>query len=214
MTVRGTRVVTLLVILTSVIVEGCGGFKAGGVTVTTSTSQFAQCINITPAELSQQKQAFRGQIASYSATISQMDKNKKAEIEIFIKTNASQRDIKMLGDQIKAMSEVKSLEFVSKEEALKKLQQILQGHEDILNSFEENTLPASYILTLYESTQVKDVASRFFDNPLVDNSPGTHDGVKYSGESREQMEDLVEMMQDYLENAHSCESPRGTLSDS
>ena len=36
-------------------------------------------------------------------------------------------------------------------------------------------------------SQIEEVASRFFDNPIVDNTPGTHDGVKYGGETSDRV---------------------------
>jgi len=115
------------------------------------------------------------------------DLRNKLEIEVFIKNTASPGDISKLGDQIRAMSEVKDVNFVSKDEALKRLKESFKGHEDVLDALSGNPLPPSYEISLKDPSQIETVAQRFFDNPIVDNSPGTHDGVKYGGETSDRL---------------------------
>ncbi len=113
------------------------------------------------------------------------DLRNKLEIEVYIKSTASQEEIDALGDEIRAMPEVKRVYFVSKEEALERLRKSLKGNEDVLDALSGNPLPPSYEITLKDPAQIEEVASRFFDNPLVDNTPGSDppDGVKYGGET-------------------------------
>lgn len=115
------------------------------------------------------------------------DLRNKLEVEVFIKNTASPDQINELGDEIRAMPEVKDVVFVSKEEALERLRESLKGHEDVLDALSGNPLPPSYEITLKDPQKIEDVASRFFENPVVDNSPGTHDGVKYGGETSDRV---------------------------
>ena len=115
------------------------------------------------------------------------DLRNKLEIEVFIKNTASPAQIDDLGDEIRAMPEVKDVYLVSKEEALDRLRKSLQGHEDVLDALSGNPLPPSYEITLKDPERIEEVASRFFDNPVIDNTPGTHDGVKYGGETSERV---------------------------
>jgi len=115
------------------------------------------------------------------------DLRNKLEVEVFIKNTASPDQINGLGDEIRAMSEVKEVNFVSKEEALNRLRESLKGHEDVLDALSGNPLPPSYEITLKDPNQINEVATRFFDNPIVDNTPGTHDGVKTGGETSDRV---------------------------
>ncbi|MHB0866254.1 MAG: permease-like cell division protein FtsX [Thermoleophilia bacterium] len=122
---------------------------------------------------------------NFEAVIS--DLRNKLEVEVFIKNTASPDEINGLGDEIRAMPEVKDMRFISKEEALDRLRESLKGHEDVLEALSGNPLPPSYQIILRDPAQINMVAERFFDNPVVDNSPGTHDGVKYGGETSERV---------------------------
>lgn len=115
------------------------------------------------------------------------DLRNKLEIEVFIKNTASPYEVDQLGDEIRAMPEVKEVVFISKEEALERLRGSLKGHEDVLDALSGNPLPPSYEILLKDPEKIEMVASRFFDNPVVDNSPGSHDGVKYGGETSERV---------------------------
>ena len=115
------------------------------------------------------------------------DLRNKLEIEVFIKNTASPNEVDQLGDEIRAMPEVKEVTFISKEEALERLRRSLKGHEDVLDALSGNPLPPSYEILLRDPEKIEMVATRFFDNPVVDNSPGTHDGVKYGGETSERV---------------------------
>jgi cell division transport system permease protein len=115
------------------------------------------------------------------------DLRNKLEIEVFIKNTASQDEIDQLGDQIRGMPEIKEVTFISKDEALNRLRENLKGHEDVLDALSGNPLPPSYEITLKDPEQINEVASRFYDNPVVDNTPGTHDGVKSGGETSDRV---------------------------
>jgi cell division transport system permease protein len=115
------------------------------------------------------------------------DIKSKLEIEVFIKNTASPTEINRLGDEIRAMPEVKDVTFISKDEALERLRESFKGHEDVLDALQGNPLPPSYEITLKDADTIEMVATRFFDMPIVDHDPGTHNGVKYGGETSEKV---------------------------
>ncbi len=111
----------------------------------------------------------------------------KLEIEVFIRNTASPDQISQLGDQIKAMPEVRSVNFVSKEEAMNRLRESMKGHEDVLDALSGNPLPPSYEIYLKDPSQIDGVAGRFYNNPIVDNDTGTHNGVRTGGETTDRV---------------------------
>jgi hypothetical protein len=193
--------------ISAIILSGCGEAETGSAAATTPTGKYASCLNLAAEKVEQKKQESRDQIKQYSSAIANFVPEGK--VEIFIVTSAGQAEIDALGEQIKGMNEVKSVEFVSKEQAYEKLRQSLgeSPHTDaVLGSLTGNPLPASYILTLNDPGQEETVAKRLFDNPLADNAPGTHDGVKYSSQGQEKMKNEIGLLQDYIDNAHSCQA--------
>ena len=100
-------------------------------------------------------------------------------VQVFIRDEAHPADVRAMGRQIAAMPEVEAFHYVSKDEALelfgarlgKIVNFILQSH---------NPLPASYQILVRDPRDTLAVAKRFYDNPVVDNTPGTTDGVKVS----------------------------------
>ncbi len=104
----------------------------------------------------------------------------KLEIEVFIRSIASPGQISQLGDQIRAMPEVKDVNFVSKEEAMNRLRESMKGHEDVLAALSGNPLPPSYEIYLKDPSQIDSVASRFYNNPIVDNDTASRLGTNMS----------------------------------
>ena len=103
----------------------------------------------------------------------------RVEIEVFIKDNVP---TSALEAKIKALPQLKSLQYISKEQALKDFEARLgaEGKAIVANLGPNNPLPASYRIYVKDPNQVDAVAAKFFDDPAVENSPGTHDGVRYA----------------------------------
>ena len=70
-------------------------------------------------------------------------------IQVFILNDATDEEIEKLGEQIKAIDGVNTIDFVSKEEALDQMKGRLGDRGYLLDGYEEaNVFPASYIVTL------------------------------------------------------------------
>lgn len=71
------------------------------------------------------------------------------EIQVFIKNDATEDEIKEIGEQIEAIEGVNKTTYVSKEEALDIMQEKVGEKSYLLKGYEENNfLPASYKITL------------------------------------------------------------------
>lgn len=113
----------------------------------------------------------------------------KMGIEVFIKNTATEEEIAELNDRIEAMPEVASVEFIDKDRALEILREDLEakGKEDMLEALTGNPLPASFKIKLDDEEQIREVASRFYDDPVVDNTPGKTDGVRFGEETADRI---------------------------
>lgn len=71
------------------------------------------------------------------------------EIQVFIKNDATEEEIKEIGEKIQAIEGVNKATYVSKEEALDIMQEKVGDKSYLLKGYEENNfLPASYKITL------------------------------------------------------------------
>ena len=106
----------------------------------------------------------------------------RVEIEVFISDNASSAQVNALESKIKALPQLKSYQYISKDQALQEFRKRLGSDADqILANLVGNPLPASYRIYVKDANQVDAVAAQFFNDPAVDNSaPGKHDGVRYA----------------------------------
>ena len=109
----------------------------------------------------------------------------RVEIEVFIKGAPPQQSaIDALGAKIRAMPEVKNFVYVSQAQALIDLEHMLgSNYKEIVSNLQNNPLPASYKIFVKNPNDVDRVAARFFNDPNVDNDPGTTDGVSYAKET-------------------------------
>jgi cell division transport system permease protein len=117
-------------------------------------------------------------------------------IEVFIKDNAPAAQVQALEakiQQLKAAGQVKSYDYVSKEEALQRFRK--RFGERIVSNLPINPLPASYEIQVKNANQVDMVARQFFNEPVVDNDPGTHNGVKYAAETVRKMLGTINLVE-------------------
>ncbi len=110
-------------------------------------------------------------------------------IEVFIRDDATESEVKGLETKIGDIPQVKDYHYISKDQALKEFRERLGDSADqLLANLSTNPLPASYRIYVKDANQVDKVARMFFDDPVVDNSaPGKHDGVSYARETVRKM---------------------------
>jgi cell division transport system permease protein len=117
----------------------------------------------------------------------------RVTIEVFISDQASSPEVDALEAKIVTMSEVKSYEYVSKEEALVRFRERYGNR--IVSNLPINPLPASFEIQVRDADQVDRVAQRFFDDTTVDNDPGTHNGVQYAKETVRKMLGTINLVE-------------------
>ena len=114
-------------------------------------------------------------------------------IEVFIRDEASPEQTQALERKIQGLDEVKSYKYISKEEALRRFR--IRFGDRIVKNLPINPLPASYEIQVKDADRVDSVAQQFFDDPTVDNTPGTHDGVKYARETVRKMLGTISLIE-------------------
>ena len=80
-------------------------------------------------------------------------------ISVFVKNEATQEQIDELGEKIRAIDGVNTVEFVSKDEALEQMKERFGERQDLLEGYEgeNNIFTASYVVTLTDLTKSKAV---------------------------------------------------------
>ena len=88
-------------------------------------------------------------------------------IQVFIKNEASQEEIDEIGEKIRKLDGVSTVEYKSKEAALDQMKEKFGDKKDLLAGYEKNNIfPASYVVTLTDLTKSKEVQDQIltFDN--------------------------------------------------
>ena len=114
-------------------------------------------------------------------------------IEVFVKDEATPAQTQSLERKIQGMADVKSYKYISKDEALRRFRE--RFGERIVANLPINPLPASYEIQVKNADRVDSVAQQFFDDPTVDNDPGTHNGVKYAKETVRKMLGTISLIE-------------------
>ena len=114
-------------------------------------------------------------------------------IEVFIKDDATPEQTQSLERKIQGMNDVKSYKYISKEEALRRFRE--RFGERIIKNLPINPLPASYEIQVKDADRVDSVAQQFFNDPTVDNDPGTHNGVRYARETVRKMLGTISLIE-------------------
>ena len=80
-------------------------------------------------------------------------------MQVFVKNEATQEQIDELGEKIRAIDGVSTVEFVSKDEALEQMKERFGDKQDLLDGYEgeNNIFTASYVVTLTDLTKSKTV---------------------------------------------------------
>ena len=88
-------------------------------------------------------------------------------IQVFINNDATQEQMDTLGEQIRALDGVSTVEFVSKEQALEQMKETFGEQQDLLDGYEENNIfPASYVVTMTDLTRSEEIQNQIltFEN--------------------------------------------------
>ena len=88
-------------------------------------------------------------------------------IQVFINNDATQEQIDQIGDQIRKIDGVSTVEYVSKDDALNQMKDRFGEKQDLLEGYEENNIfPASYVVTLTDLTKSQEIQDQIltFDN--------------------------------------------------
>jgi len=112
----------------------------------------------------------------------------RVEIEVFIKgAPPQQSSIDALQTKIAGLQSqgvVKRFVYVSQAQALQELRkQLGPNASQIIGNLTSNPLPASFRIFVKDPKNVDRVAALFFNDPNVDNDPGTTNGVSYAKET-------------------------------
>ncbi len=104
----------------------------------------------------------------------------KVEVVAYLQTNATDSQINTLEEQVRAMPEVASLTFVSRDQALADFRSSLkaQGREDLTPYLETNPLYASLEVKLVDPSAVGVVTQSLRDEPVIRNVINIEDLVK------------------------------------
>ena len=80
-------------------------------------------------------------------------------IQVFVKNEATQEQIDKLGEDIRKIDGVSTVEFVSKDEALEQMKERFGERQDLLDGYEgeNNIFTASYVVTLTDLTKSQEV---------------------------------------------------------
>lgn len=83
--------------------------------------------------------------------------------QVFLVKDATQETIDEVGEKIRALNGVSTVEFVGKEQALNIMKERLKGSEGVLDEFEIDRFSVSYIVTLTDLNLSKTVQSQIFE---------------------------------------------------
>ncbi|GAB6457805.1 permease-like cell division protein FtsX [Bacillus luti] len=84
----------------------------------------------------------------------------KIEIQTYVKESIAAENHADIEAKIRNLKEVKDVKYISKEEAVKHARELMSGVEEAINSLETNPFPASFVITLKDSNQVKQVSEK------------------------------------------------------
>ena len=82
-------------------------------------------------------------------------------IQAYITNDATDEEVKTLGEEINALDGVNTIEFVSKEEALQHMKDRLGDKSYLLDGYDQNNVfPSSYVVTLTDLSKSSEVQSK------------------------------------------------------
>ena len=96
---------------------------------------------------------------------------RQVQISIYLKDNLTTPQVMELGKKLKALPDLKEIEFVTKDEAMKRFKERLGEQQQLVDSLDgHNPLPTSYVLTFNTPDQVKSTAELVSKYPEVEST--------------------------------------------
>lgn len=126
--------------------------------------------------------------ATFNNTIAQI--TNKIDISVFLKDSDTNAQTKQLLGQLKKLPNVKSLQYLSKEQALHQYQQQNAGNEQLLTAINEtsNPLPATILIKPVDLNHIQDIKD-FLNKPDV--AKLQSDAPSYSGDRKEAIDKIT-----------------------
>lgn len=94
-------------------------------------------------------------------------KQRVDEIRVFLKEDVTTEEVASMTNFIKKMEEVKSVKYISKDEALEEYKEMFKDQEEMLREIEGNPLPASFRVRMTDPKYNNTVAKRLETRPEV-----------------------------------------------
>ena len=80
--------------------------------------------------------------------------------QVFIKTDATQDEIDKVGEDIRAVNGVNTVDYISKETGLNSMKERLKDTKGVLDGFDAELLKASYMVTVTDLNKSKDIQNQ------------------------------------------------------
>ena len=95
----------------------------------------------------------------------------QVEISIYMKDGLTTNQVMEVGKKLKALPKVKNIEFVNKDEAMKRFKERLGDQQGLVAALDgNNPLPSSYIITFEDPEEVKNTAKLVATFPEVESA--------------------------------------------
>lgn len=112
-------------------------------------------------------------LGSFSIVIKNMNNvirhfENKVEIICYLKDSASQNDIDRLQHTILGWTEVRKVDYISKEEAWEKFKELMKDQPEIIKNITRNPLPASLEIKLKNPRATEGIATKLDGDPAVE----------------------------------------------
>lgn len=110
----------------------------------------------------------------------------QVEIEVFLKDTAPYNEVQAFQDKVMSWSEMRKVEYVSKQDALKKFRKDFKDKPIVLANLQGNPLPASFRIWLKNPREVEKIAARIkkisnIDQLVADKEDDISYGSEYVG---------------------------------
>ncbi len=100
------------------------------------------------------------------------------EINLFLRTDASEPQIEAIQAKIASMPEIKEYRYVSREEALQEFREMFKDKRELVENVDPSILPPSFRLKLKDPEQVDVVADQLSGLPGVDEVQTANETIK------------------------------------